>query len=245
MRVPMPVRLRFLATGLLLIGLTFAGARVLAAIFGLSLLFPAVTILVLAAKLVLALNVLDAGHSHPRLGPANIVTLVRAALVSLLAALIREAPWESLAWLAMAVGTAVALLDGIDGTLARRSGLSSVFGARFDMETDAFFVLVLSVLVWSHGKAGVWVLMAGGLRYGFVAAGAVLRWMRAPLAPSPRGRLMAVVQMVGLLVAMGPVVPAPFSGWVAGATLAGLCWSFGVDVGRLWRGRVLPPATVR
>ena len=34
----------------------------------------------------------------------------------------------------------------------------SSFGARFDMETDAAFILILSVLVWQHGKAGAWVL---------------------------------------------------------------------------------------
>jgi phosphatidylglycerophosphate synthase len=241
----MPVRLRLLAAGLVAIGLMFVAARVLGAVFGLSLLFPAVAALVLAAKLMLALNVIDAGHPHERLGAANVVTLVRAALVALLAALIREAPWESVAWLAVALGTTVALLDGVDGYLARRSGLASEFGARFDMETDAFFILVLAAIVWTHGKADWWVLGAGGLRYVFVAAGGVVPWMRGSLSPTLRGKWMAVVQMVGLLVAVGPVIPQPLSAWVAGTTLAGLTWSFGLDVGRLWRGRGLPLATTR
>ncbi len=241
----MPVRLRLLAVGVVAVGLLFVAARVLGAVFGLSLLFPAVTALVFAAKLVPALNAIDAGHPHARLGSANVVTLVRAALVALLAALIREAPWESVAWLAVALGTIVALLDGVDGYLARRSGLASDFGARFDMETDAFFILVLAAIVWTHGKADWWVLAAGGLRYVFVAAGWVLPWMRASLSPTLRGKWMAVLQMAGLLVALGPIVPQPLSAWVAGTTLAGLTWSFAVDVGRLWRGRALPRSTAR
>ena len=241
----MPVRLRLLAAGLVAIGLMFVVARVLGAVFGLSLLFPAVAALVLAAKLMLALNAIDAGHPHARLGAANVVTLARAALVALIAALIRESPWVEVAWIGVVAGTTVALLDGVDGYLARRSGLASAFGARFDMETDAFFILVLAALVWTNGKAGWWVLGAGGLRYVFVAAGWVLPWMRASLSPTQRGKWMAVMQMVGLLVALGPIIPQPLSAWIAGVTLAGLAWSFGVDVGRLWRGRALPLATAR
>ena len=38
-------------------------------------------------------------------------------------------------------------LDGVDGQVARRTGTVSALGARFDMEVDAFLVLVLSVHV--------------------------------------------------------------------------------------------------
>ena len=44
-------------------------------------------------------------------------------------------------------------LDGVDGWLARRRGMSSAFGARFDMEIDALLVQVLAILVWRYGKA--------------------------------------------------------------------------------------------
>lgn len=240
----MPVRARFLVASLVIIALTYAAALGLMRVLGLSLLFPAVAAVVLAVKVVIGLNGI-ALHHHPRLGAANVVTLVRAALVALLAALIREVPSEPLAWTAVALGTLTACLDGVDGYLARRSGLLSAFGARFDMETDAFFVLVLAALVWRAGVAGPWVLGAGALRYLFVAAGWVLPWMRAPLTPSQRGRTMAVVQMVGLLVALGPSIPAPLNMLAAAVTLAGLTWSFALDVRRLWRGRELPLTTAR
>ncbi len=239
----MSPRAQLLLTGLVALALLVVGARLLASFAGLDGFLPAMAALVLAAKLLIALNSIEAGHPHARLGPANVVTLARAAMVALLAALIRDVPSELWAWIAIGLGTMTACLDGVDGYLARRTGLASDFGARFDMETDAFFILVLSALVWRSGVAGAWILAAGGLRYLFVAAGWVLRWMRAPLSPTLRGKTMAVVQMVGLLVALGPIIPAPLNTWAAGLTLAGLTWSFGLDVRRLWRGRVRPPAT--
>ena len=78
---------------------------------------------------------------------------------------------DRIAWLAVATVVVVAALDGVDGWLARRDAQASSFGARFDMETDAAFILILSVLVWQHGKAGAWVLGCGLMRYVFVAAG--------------------------------------------------------------------------
>jgi len=244
-QVPMSPRSQLLLTGFLAIAVLAAVARMAVPVLGLDVLFPAVAILVLAAKLVIALNSIDASHPHPTLGPANVVTLARASLVALLAALIREVPSASLAWTAIGLGTLTACLDGLDGYLARRTRMTSAFGARFDMETDAFFILVLSALVWRSGVAGPWILGAGAWRYLFVAAGWVLPWMRAPLTPTLRGRMMAVVQMVGLLVALGPIIPAPLNTAAAGLTLAGLTWSFALDVRRLWRGRGLPPVTAR
>ena len=43
-------------------------------------------------------------------------------------------------------------LDGVDGWLARRSGIASAFGARFDMEIDALLILVLAVLAWRSAR---------------------------------------------------------------------------------------------
>ena len=48
-----------------------------------------------------------------------------------------------------------------DGPAARRSGIASRFGARFDMETDALMILVLAVLAWRWDRAGAWVLLPG------------------------------------------------------------------------------------
>jgi hypothetical protein len=44
-----------------------------------------------------------------------------------------------------------------------------------------------------------------------------------------------VCHLVGLTVALAPIVPAPHSAFAAAGTLAALIWSFAVDVRRLWR----------
>jgi phosphatidylglycerophosphate synthase len=178
-------------------------------------------------------------HQHPfaALGAANRVTIVRAMLVSLLVALAGEPRMPRAAATAVVVATVAAILDGVDGWLARRSGMASSFGARFDMEADALLVLVLSILVWHYDKAGAWVLAGGLMRYAFVAAGWVLPWMGGTLKPTMRGKAVAVAQTVCLIVALAPVIARPLSVPVAAAALAALTWSFGVDVRRLWRQR--------
>ena len=104
------------------------------------------------------------------------------------------------------------------------------------MEVDALLILVLSVLAWQLGKAGVWVLVSGLLRYVFVAAGWIWRWLQAPLPPSWRGKAVCVVQVAALILAIAPFVRWPASAATAAAGLAALSWSFLVDVMRLWRG---------
>jgi len=73
------------------------------------------------------------------------------------------------------------VLDGVDGVVARRSGTVSALGARFDMEVDAFLILVLSVYV--SRLLGGWVLTIARCGYAFVAASRVLPWMRSALPP--------------------------------------------------------------
>lgn len=178
-------------------------------------------------------------HLHPfeRFGPANLVTTLRAALVAAIAAFVFEPPLPDIAWTAAAVGVLVAVLDGADGWLARRSGMASAFGARYDMEIDALLILLLAVLAWLHGKAGAWIVLAGAMRYLFVAAGYPWPWMHAPLPPSVRRKSVCVVQIVGLALIMVPLVIPPLSTTVAAVTLATLTWSFAVDVRWLWRHR--------
>ncbi|MEZ5419031.1 MAG: CDP-alcohol phosphatidyltransferase family protein [Vicinamibacterales bacterium] len=123
-------------------------------------------------------------------------------------------------WALVGVATVGALLDLVDGPIARRSGRTSAFGARFDMETDAFLILTLSVLVWRSGHAGGWVLASGLMRYVFVAAAAPLPWLAADLPPSVRRQAVCVVQIVALVVALAPIVTPPLSTAISAAGLA-------------------------
>jgi phosphatidylglycerophosphate synthase len=212
---------------------------------GLGADYPAKVLVLFAAGAALVWRGLAGGaHPHARFGPANRVTLLRLALGAALAGLVGEAAAATaLAWALVVVATLTALLDAVDGALARRSGLASAFGARFDMETDAAFTLVLCVLVWQAGQAGPWVLASGLMRYAFVAAAAVWPWLSAPLLPSRRRQTVCVVQITALIVCLGPVVPPPLAAALAAASLALLGLSFAVDVRWLAQTRHRPPET--
>lgn len=178
-------------------------------------------------------------HGHASLGLANEVTLLRAGLTALVAGATVDAALdgvsEPLAWWVALLAGAALLLDGADGWLARRQGLASAFGARFDMEVDALLILTLSAFAPLAGKTGWWMLGAGLLRYLFVAAAFVFPWMAAPLPPSFRRKLVCVVQAGTLVAIAAPSFPAPASAGLAAASLALLVWSFAVDT--LWLAR--------
>lgn len=175
----------------------------------------------------------------PTFGPANRVTLGRAVLVGGVTALVadsfrdaRDAPP-----VALFVGlTAVALvLDGVDGKVARRTGTTTALGARFDMEVDAFLILVLSVYV--SVPLGPWVLLIGLMRYVFVAAARVLPWLNGALPHSMARKTVAAVQGVVLLAAASGWLPYVATLLLVALALGSLLWSFGRDVLWLWRTR--------
>lgn len=165
------------------------------------------------------------------LGPADHVTLARAILIGGVTALVADhlnggAPLAVLVPLA-----SVALaLDAVDGQVARRTGTSSALGARFDMESDAFLILVLSVL--AAETFGYWVLVIGLMRYAFVAATWALPWLNGTLPPSRARKVVAALQGVLLVAAASGLLPHLAGLAVTVAALATLVWSFGRDV--LW-----------
>ncbi len=202
---------------------------------GAGAIYPLKATAVFAALMATVARVTGRQQQYLRFGPANFVTMIRAILVALVAGVIGRPATPEVLWFVIGLVGVMGALDGLDGWLARRTGMASAFGARFDMETDALLVLVLSVLVWQHEKAGAWVLLCGLMRYGFVAAGWLLPWLARPLRSTWRGKAVAVGQLVGLGVALAPVVPAPPSAIAAAGALAALAWSFGIDV--LWLSR--------
>ena len=199
--------------------------------------YPVAAGMFFAVLFAAVVQIAGARHPNRRFGTANVVTAGRAILVALTAGVVGHPLSPPMLWAVIGLTVLIAALDGLDGWLARATRMASAYGARFDMETDAAYILVLSALVWQHQKAGVWVLCCGLMRYGFVAAGQVLPWLAAPLRPTLRGKAVAVSQFVGLAGALAPVVTWPASAAVAAVTLAALAASFAVDIAWLWRNR--------
>jgi phosphatidylglycerophosphate synthase len=178
----------------------------------------------------IAASRLSSHHPFDRVGLANLVTGLRAALTALMLGALVEPPTATLAWALVVISTVAASIDGLDGWAARRQRMASAFGARFDMEVDALLILVLSVLVWRFEKAGVWVLASGVMRYAFVAAAFVWPWFDRQLPPSRRRQAVCVVQVAGLIGALAPVIALPWSQAAAAGSLVALTWSFAIDV---------------
>lgn len=172
------------------------------------------------------------------LGPADQVTLIRAAFVGCVTALAvdsfdRPIPVPVL----VALAVAALVLDAVDGLVARRTGTATALGARFDMEVDASLILVLCIHVMP--SAGAWVLAIGAMRYAFVAASWALPWMRRPLPPRYWRKVVAATQGVVLVFATADLLPWPLIVAALVASLALLLESFGRDVGWLWRDRLV------
>jgi phosphatidylglycerophosphate synthase len=186
-------------------------------------------------------------------GPANWVTLSRATLVGCVAALVADSIRHETPLALMITVAVVALaLDALDGQVARRTGTAYEFGARFDMEVDAFLILVLSVYVAS--STGAWALMIGAMRYAYFLAGWLLPWLRRPAPKRYWCKVVAAIQGIVLVTAAADVFPPPLIVTALVAALALLVESFGRDVVWLWqhRGEVDPswsptprPAVVR
>jgi phosphatidylglycerophosphate synthase len=173
-------------------------------------------------------------HGVLTFGPANQITLARATLVGGVTALVADSLRGHQSTVVLVILSSVALvLDAVDGQVARRTGTTSALGARFDMEVDAFLILVLSVFV--ARSVGWWVLLIGAMRYGFVAAARKLRRLNEPLPPRFSRKTVAAIQGIVLAAASSGAFPRPVTAVVVAFALALLCWSFGRDIGLLWR----------
>ena len=178
------------------------------------------------------------------LGPANQVTLARATLVGGVAALVASSFSRPVPVAVLVTLAAVALaLDAVDGQVARRTNSTSALGARFDMEVDAFLILVLSAYV--ARPLGAWVLAIGALRYAFVAAAWLLPWLRGTLPHRFTRKVVAATQGIVLAVASSGLLSQPMAVVLVGASLAVLVWSFGRDIGLLWQAAHRAPTQPR
>ncbi|MGH3905386.1 MAG: CDP-alcohol phosphatidyltransferase family protein [Pseudonocardiaceae bacterium] len=185
------------------------------------------------------------------LGPAGLVTLARAVLVGGVTALVTDRlfssgtdviPTPAVATLVV-IATVALVLDAVDGQVARRTGTASALGARFDMEVDAFLILVLSVHV--AVLVGPWALAIGLMRYGFVAASWTMPWMRSALPARYFTKAVAALQGIVLVVVTTEALPYPIAAALVSTALALLAWSFGRDVAWLWRNARLPTGLIQ
>lgn len=197
---------------------------------------PLVPLLTFGVFLILVAQGLANRYPHDVLGLCNVVTLTRAAIVAFLAGAVFD-PGVSV-WLVFTLATVAFALDGVDGWLARRSGLTSDFGARFDMETDSALAAVLALWLLTSGTTGPEIIILGFTRYAFVLASLVLPALRADLPPAFRRKAICGIQIAALIILLCPLSPAGLLPLVSiGASIL-LIWSFAVDI--IWLLRRAP-----
>lgn len=191
----------------------------------------------------LSIGLTKASRRH--LLPADRVTLTRAVLSCGVAALVGEqladaaTGREGTGALVMLASVAL-VLDAVDGRVARRTGTVHPLGARFDMETDAFLILVLAVE--AARVLGWWVLTIGAARYLLLlvtVAGRWAPWLRVHTPARRWRKLVAAYQGVALTAVTVGVLPVPVAAVVVAVGLTMLAVSFGTEVwvlGRLSSG---------
>jgi phosphatidylglycerophosphate synthase len=176
---------------------------------------------------------------QPAILPADWITLTRMLLIAGVTGLVADSFSRPVSVTALVALSAVALaLDAVDGQVARRTGTATPLGARFDGETDAFLILVLSIYV--SQDYGAWVLAIGAARYVFLLAGWLIPWLRAPLAPRFWRKVVAAIQGIALTVAASGVTSRVVGMIAVAAALLLLAESFGHDVIWLYRAGAGP-----
>ncbi|MEM6635086.1 MAG: CDP-alcohol phosphatidyltransferase family protein [Pseudomonadota bacterium] len=148
-------------------------------------------------------------YRHGDFGLCNSVTLLRAAIIAFLLGALFDPAFS--VWLFFALSSVAFALDGFDGWLARRSGLVSSFGARFDMETDAALAAVLALWILMGGTTGPDILVLGFARYVFVVAALALPALQRELPQAFRRKAICVFQIGTLMALVLPVTPP----WIA------------------------------
>lgn len=153
----------------------------------------------------------ETGTALGAIRAANAVTLARGWLFAAVGGFVALQPSPSVAWVPGLCYGIGALLDQVDGRLARHTSTESSLGEQLDMAVDTlgFVVAPAVAVVWGH--LPVWYLLLAAARYLFKLGRGYRQWRSLPvyeLSPSPLRRTLAGVQMAFLTVALLPLVPA-------------------------------------
>lgn len=174
---------------------------------------------------------------YPTLGVANGLTLLRGWLIAATAGFVVvhigvASPAAVLVWCAAALYSVAAILDRVDGFVARRTQRQSLLGAELDTVFDALGLLVAPVLALQLGKIHPTYLLVSVAYYLFVL-GLARRQRRGqpvyPLAPSQLRRTLAGFQMGYVAVVLWPPFDASITVPAGIAFMLPLLTGFVVD----------------
>lgn len=94
----------------------------------------------------------------PILNLPNILTMTRIAAIPLMAALLM-APTQSAGFWAAAVFSLASITDWLDGFLARRMGIVTIFGKFLDPIADKLIVMAALIMILPFGRVPAWMVL--------------------------------------------------------------------------------------
>lgn len=170
---------------------------------------------------------------YPRLGWANHLTLLRGGLIALTGGFLFQPQADGWAgWIPGMLYTIAAILDRMDGFVARRGKQTSLLGNELDTVYDALGLLVAPLLAVGYGKLHWSFLLVSAAYYVFVWG---LRWRSThnlivyPLMPSVLRRTLAGFQMGFVAFILLPCFHAPLTFIIGIAFMLPILLGFMVD----------------
>ena len=170
---------------------------------------------------------------HATLGWANRITLARGVLIAACGGFLwREPTTLAIGWICGPLYALAAILDRVDGLVARRSGCTTLLGAELDTVVDALGLLVAPLLAISLGKIH-WSYLLVSAAYYFFQLGLYWRRRRGlavyPLSPSKLRRTFAGFQMGFIAVVLWPPFRAPMTVIIGFAFMVPVLLGFAMD----------------
>lgn len=142
------------------------------------------------------------------LGAANRMTVMRGWLIAATGGFMFMPPGPGVvAWLPALLYSLAAILDRVDGFVARRSHQASLLGSHLDGVFDALGLLVAPLVAVAYGKVHWLYLLVSGAYYCFHLGTRWRRWRHKavnPLLPSKLRRTLAGFQMGMVAVVLWP-----------------------------------------
>lgn len=95
---------------------------------------------------------------HPILNPPNILTLFRIACIPVMVMLLLSPSRETCFWAAWIFALA-SVTDWLDGHLARRMGIETVFGKFLDPIADKLIVMAALIMILPYDRVPAWMVL--------------------------------------------------------------------------------------
>lgn len=133
------------------------------------------------------------------LGYANLITCLRLFII-LSVGLLYNLLAKEIIFILFVIAI---LLDGVDGFMARKYNHSTKPGEILDMETDAFMVLLLSMIHFDKGVIGWWILIPGSLRYIYEL---IVYWLKGGDTDFPPKKVRATIAVIFFIALLSPFI---------------------------------------